>query len=209
MAVISPALGVNQHRALLDLARRGTARAAVGLTEMVGRDIRITALDVSLMKIQHVPGLLNHPEEPVVGIYLGICGEVKGHILLLFSPKEARGLVDMLMGDPPGSSTTIDEMARSALAEVGNLTGAFFLAILEEQTDLNSKPSPPAVMEDMGAAVLDGPLVCLAESSDDALVINTLFTDNDREIEAVFLVMPDMESLKAILGVLEKRWSNN
>jgi chemotaxis protein CheC len=95
------------------------------------------------------------------------------------------------------------------MGEVGNLTGTFFMNALAKMTHFGIRPSPPAVMVDMGAAVLDAPLVLLAQAAEEALVINTLFVDDQRQIEAVFLVMPDLPSLKAILDVLEKRWRSN
>lgn len=199
-------LNDNDYRILKNLAARGVSNAAVGLSEMVGREIRVRTSEVSMLSIDQVSGLLDSPEVTVVGVYLAIGGDVRGHILLLFSPREAMGLVDMLMGLPSGSTTTMGTMERSALGEVGNLTGSFFLNALGEATQLCSQPSPPAVVVDMGAAVLDIPLVSLAQSAEEALVIKTIFQDNERQIKAAFLVMPDLQSLKKILGVLENRW---
>jgi len=127
----------------------------------------------------------------------------------MMSPREAHGLVDMVMSQEEGTTSTLGAMERSALGEVGNLTGTFFLNALAEVTRMNIQPSPPAVMVDMGAAVLDVPLAALAASADEALVIKTIFLDDLRRIEAAFLVMPDMESLRAILEVLEKRWRSS
>ncbi len=206
MIVLSEVLQDSQWRALRDVAARGTTNAAAGLSEMVGRNIRIQTPDVFLVRIAEVANLLAGPGDTVVGIYLAICGDVKGHILLMFSPKEAHGLVDMLMDRPSGTTTSLGAMERSALGEVGNLTGTFFLNALAEVTRLNIQPSPPAVMVDMGAAVLDVPLAALAQSADESLVIKTVFIDDQRRIEAAFLVMPDLPSLQAILEVLEKRW---
>ncbi|MHB1159396.1 MAG: chemotaxis protein CheC [Chloroflexota bacterium] len=206
MITLSEVLQDSHWRALRDMAARGTTNAAAGLSEMVGRNIRIQTPDVSMVKLEDVARLLGGPEETVVGVYLAICGEVKGHILLVFSPQEAQGLVDMLMDQPAGTTVSLGAMERSALGEVGNLTGTFFLNALAEVTRLSIQPSPPAVMVDMGTAVLDVPLAALARSAEESLVIKTLFIDDQRKIEAAFLVMPDLPSLKAILEVLEKRW---
>ncbi|MGE5620290.1 MAG: chemotaxis protein CheC [Sphingomonadaceae bacterium] len=206
MITLSEVLQDGHLRALRDVAARGITNAAAGLSEMVGRNIRIQAPDVFMVRLGAVSSLLRGPEELVVGVYLAMCGEVTGHILLLFSPQEAQGLVDMLMDQPPGTTVSLGAMERSALGEVGNLTGTFFLNALAEMTRLNVQPSPPAVMVDMGQAVLDVPLAALARSAEESLVIKTLFMDDQRTIEAAFLVMPDMPSLEAILEVLGKRW---
>ncbi len=202
----SPAeiLGRQAYESLKTVARIGVSNAAAGLSEMVGRKIEMRTLDVSMMSINQVPQLLSSPEDALVGIYLGIWGDIAGHILLLLSPSEARGMVDMLMDQPAGTTSTLGSMERSALGEVGNLTGSFFLNALAAETHLGGQPSPPAVMVDMGCAILDVPLVALAESSDEVLVLNTVFVENERRISAVFLVMPDVCSLQAILRRLEK-----
>lgn len=206
MITLSEVMQDSQWRALRDVAARGTTNAAAGLSEMVGRNIRIQTPDISMLRLGAVSTLLGGPEEMVVGVYLAICGDVKGHILLMLSPAEAQGLVDMVMDLPRGTTSSLGPMERSALGEVGNLTGSFFLNALAGVTHLGMQPSPPAVIMDMGTAVLDVPLAALAQSADEVLVINTLFMDDQRQIKAIFLVMPDMPSLKAILEVLGKRW---
>jgi len=209
MITLTETLREEHWRILKDVAARGITNAAAGLSEMVGRNIRIQMPSLYMVRLGEVSGLLGRPEDTMVGIYLAIGGDVRGHILLMMSPREAHGLVDMVMSQEEGTTSTLGAMERSALGEVGNLTGTFFLNALAEVTRMNIQPSPPAVMVDMGAAVLDVPLAALAASADEALVIKTIFLDDLRRIEAAFLVMPDMESLRAILEVLEKRWRSS
>lgn len=204
MTSLSEVLSGREYEALRHVAESGVSNSAIGLSQMIGREIDMRALDVSVLRINQVPGLLAGPEDTLVGIYLAIWGDITGHILLLFSLTEATRLVDMLMDQPPGTTTTLGGMERSALGEVGNLTGSFFLNALAEVTKLSGQPSPPAVIVDMGFAILDVPLVALAITSDDVLVIRTAFLENERHIQALFLVMPDVESLQAILRSLGK-----
>ena len=206
MIALSETMQDSQWQALRDVASRGTTNAAAGLSEMVGRNIKIHTPDIFLVRLEEVARLAGGPEKTVVGVYLAIGGDVKGHILLMFAPREALRLVDMVMDQPAGTTKSLGAMERSALGEVGNLTGTFFLNALAEMTRLHIHPSPPAVMVDMGAAVLDVPLTALAETAEESLVIKTIFIDDQRRIEAAFLVMPDMYSLQAILEVLESRW---
>ncbi len=204
MTSLSEVLSDREYEALRSVAESGVSNSATGLSQMIGREIDMRALEVSVLPINQVPGLLAGPEETLVGIYLAILGDIAGHILLLFSLTEATRLVDMLMDQPAGTTTSLGAMERSALGEVGNLTGSFFLNALAEATKLGGQPSPPAVIVDMGFAILDVPLVALAVTSDDVLVIKTAFLEDERHIQALFLVMPDVESLRAILGSLGK-----
>ncbi len=199
-------IGERQWKALREVAAKGAASAAAGLAGMLGRPVAVRLADVTLQPMDSVASVLGGPDEVVAGVYLAMDGDVRGHVLLLLSPPEAMGLVDMLMDVPRGTTSTLGAMERSALGEVGNLTGSYFLNALAEATRLGIQPSPPAVMVDMGAAVLDAPLVLLGQCAEEALVINTQFVDSQRQIDAALLVMPDLPSLKAILEVLERRW---
>lgn len=205
MISLLDAIDVSRRDALGRVIEQAVANAAAGLSEMVGRSIDMRALEVSIMNVDQVPRLLSGPEDIAVGIYLAVGGDVNGHILLLLSPPDAKHLVDMLMDVPDGTTVFLGAMERSALGEVGNLTGSFFLNALAEITSLGAQPSPPAVMVDMGTAILDIPLVALAESSDDVLLISTAFAENERHVDAAFLVMPDVRSLRAILDSLGKK----
>ena len=102
------------------------------------------------------------------------------------------------MGQPPGTTTDLDEMEESAMGEVGNIMGSFFLNALSDATGLMLQPSPPAVMMDMAGAILDVALADILGDSDDALVVETSFSTEDRQIEGTLLVMPSPDLLRVL-----------
>jgi chemotaxis protein CheC len=87
-------------------------------------------------------------------------------------------------------------MEQSALGEVANITGSFFLSALSDATSLFMQPSPPALIMDMIGAALDVPLAELALSAHDALIIDTLFISDESRIKGIFLVLPDTGSTR-------------
>ena len=119
-------------------------------------------------------------------------------MFLLYSPATALALVDLLMGQPPGTTTDLDEMEESALGEVGNIMGSFFLNALSDATGLCLQPSPPAVMMDMAGAILDVALSDIMQESDDALVVETGFSTEDRLVEGMLLVLPSPDLLRVL-----------
>ena len=90
-------------------------------------------------------------------------------------------------------------MEESALGEVGNIMGSFFLNALSDATNSSFLPSPPAVMMDMAGAILDVALADIIQESDHALVVETSFCTEDRQIEGTLLIMPSPDLLRVLL----------
>ncbi|MCL5256782.1 MAG: chemotaxis protein CheC [Chloroflexi bacterium] len=182
----------------------GMESSAKALSEMTGQEIGIKPLYIGFSPLKEVPFLVTNPDTPVVGIYLIAYGEINGHIMLLFPIEYAFQLVDTLMGcwSPEGQQRELGEMETSALGEVGNITGSFFLTHLAEVTGKSVQPSPPAVIMDMAGAILDIVLTDVAQKTDKCLLIETAFQQQDCRIEGLLLAVPDPESLQLICDSL-------
>ncbi len=188
-----------------DLVSQGSVKAVSGLSQMLGQEISVTNLHTRLVPVNETPDIVGGWEKLTLGVYLGVSGSANGHMFLLYSPATARALVDLLLGQPPGTTTELEEMEESAMGEVGNIMGSFFLNALSDATGLMLQPSPPAVMMDMAGAILDVALSDIMQDSDDALVVETSFSTEDRQIEGTLLVMPSPE----LLRVLQERINDN
>ena len=53
--------------------------------------------------------------------------------MLMYNPKMAYGFVDLLMGQPEGTTKALGEIESSALGELGNIMGSSFLNALARQ----------------------------------------------------------------------------
>ncbi len=184
---------------LREAASAGFENAASGLSMMVNREIRVTSPDLRIIPIEQVPGLIGELDETVVAIYLSMIGDASGHILLVLSMDAASELVEMLLGERLPAEMEMGEMMRSALAEVANITSSFFLSSVADLTGLTLQPSPPAVIVDMAGAALDVPLLAVALDMEKVLVIDTWFVDDDHQINGLFLMFPDIPSLRLIV----------
>ena len=140
------------------LVNIGMAHAVSGLSEMVGQELKTTALSSKRVRVKDVSSMFGGPESLVVMIYVGIFGSAIGHLILIHQPQTAFDLVDMLLGAAPGSTQSLGEMELSALGEMGNIIASFFLTALADKTGLDLRPTPPAVMMEMAGAMLDGVL---------------------------------------------------
>jgi chemotaxis protein CheC len=185
------------------LIEAGTTRAIENLSQMIGQEIEVNSFRMQSIPIQDIASLVGGPEVTSVGIYLTVSGGADGHLMLIYDPSIACQFVDLLMMQPPDTTTSLGEMEQSALGEMGNIVGASFLNVLADEMRMNLRPSPPAVMMDMAGALLDVIAADLLLVQDEAFVAETTFRAPDREISGMFFVMPSAGLLKAL-----QEWSN-
>jgi chemotaxis protein CheC len=182
-----------------DLVSLGTRHAMAGLSEMLGEEITVSSFALKRTPVAQLANVVGGAEVDAVGIYLTVTGAANGHLMLIYEPRIAYAFVDLLMGQPANTTTELDDMGRSALGEMGNIIGAFFLNAIADATGLELMPSPPAVMTDMAGALLDVVTADILLRQDDTYVAETTFTTSDREIEGQFMVMPSEELLEVLL----------
>jgi chemotaxis protein CheC len=187
-------------RSLLEvMAREGVNYAAQGFSDMVGQSLAVSQPEVDLVPLAEVPNLLGGPESEAVGIYLRMRGEMSGQIMLVLSYPKALELVDLIMNEPLGTNQALGSLERSALAELGNLTGTFFINAVVASLGFGARPSPPAVMVDMVGAILDIVVATHGGVGQHVLMLKASFLSEGREVQADFWVIPDPATLDAFV----------
>jgi chemotaxis protein CheC len=177
------------------IAREGIRHAAEGFSGMVGEVIATTEPEARLIPISEITALLGGPEQEAVGIYLQTRGELAGQIMLVISYDTALELADLLLGNPAGTTTSLGSMERSALQEVGSLTGSYFLNAISRRTGATTLPTPPAVMVDMLGAIIDILAAVCGGVSDYLLLVKGAFQRGERQLAVNFWMIPDPMAL--------------
>jgi chemotaxis protein CheC len=182
----------------------GLTRATASLSEMVGLEIVAVEPRVRLAPVGEAAAAVGRPDEVVVGVYLAVTGPWNAHVVLLFSPKDACQLVDLLLGQPLGMTQELDEMAESALREVANITGTSFANVLGDRTHALLWTHPPELLIDMAGALVDGVVAQASAGGDRAVLIETRFArpTESATVGGTFLVMPEMDQLDALARAL-------
>ena len=140
---------------------------ARNLTKMVGRPIEINSLDIETVSLNSLDALTDDPEAEAVGIYLLLTDEeLSGEAILILQPDDAMYLVDWLLEERPGTTTKLDTLAYSALSEFGNQTLSSFLNAVADFTGFSLRLSPPTVVVDMLAVILEAVALSAATVQD-------------------------------------------
>jgi chemotaxis protein CheC len=171
------------------MAGKGFANAAQGFSQMIGEKLSVQSPEVTKVKLNSLYDLLGGAENDAVGIYLRFDGELKGQVMMVIPYSQAMEIADMLLERQAGTTTELGQMERSALAEVGNLTGSFFLNAIAEITGISSHPTPPAVMIDIAT---------MGDIGDEVLMFRATFIRGDRSTKTDFWVLPDLLTLKKL-----------
>jgi len=169
----------------------GVNNAVIGLSQMAGQEIKIVELGLKKVLVKDIPVMFGGPEALIIAVYLEISGQSNGHMVVVYRPQVAFDLVDMLLGQPQGTTKELTDMERSTLGEMGNIMGSFFLNYISDSTGNRFQPSPPAVMMDMAGAILDAALANVLAFSETTYIVETVFGTNDRQVSGTFLVIPD------------------
>ncbi len=176
----------------------GIHNAVRGFSGLLGHKLEFHEPKVKVVPLTHIPMIVGGPENEAVGIYLRAEGDFNAQIMMILPLEKALQLVDLLMEQPEGNTTFLGSLERSALGEVGNMTGTFFMNAVANALQREIRPTPPAVMVDMVGAIMDIIVATTGGVSDQVLLIQTCFTDGSRSVLTDFWVIPDAQSLQAL-----------
>jgi chemotaxis protein CheC len=179
------------------IAGTGIHDAAQGFSSLLGHRIDVSEPQVKLVPLLDIPKIVGGVENQAIGIYLRGDGDISVQIMLIIPFNKAFELVDLLLELPYGSTQQLGTLERSALGEVGNLTGTFFLNAMAKITHSTLKPTPPAVIVDMVGAILDIIIATSGGVSDQVMMIQAKFMDGERSVETNFWVIPDISMIQA------------
>ena len=191
---------------------RAMKRAGEAMGSMSGQIIEVQTPILRRCTAAEVLAIAGGPDALVLAVYVGIKGSLSGHSLLLFSPRDAHRLAQILLagllgpGELPmeesGDVLVFDELELSALQEAGNVTISAFLNELGMHLHEPVNPTPPQVLIEMAGAVLDAVLLDLCSEVDQVLAAKTTFSEGGLAIDGTLLVLPRADSLPVLLDAL-------
>jgi chemotaxis protein CheC len=185
-----------QLDALRELANVGSGTASTALATMLGRSVDISVPQAKALPFAEAVDAAGPAEEEMTAIVLGIVGDMNGTVLLLVPPADADAMCRMLGVDPA------DEVALSALGEIGNIVGSSYINALAAMTGMALEPTPPATATDMLGALVSSALAGHAETGDVALLLDSQLTVEGEGCSIAFVLVADRGGVELMLGRL-------
>lgn len=190
-----------QRDALREIGNIGSGHAATALSTLLQRRIDMSVPEVWAISFEKVASVIGQLDSPQAVIYVKVEGEAPGKAVFFFPVASAEIVVQTLFGSKESFNLYEDEMAQSALKEVGNIMVSSFLIALTQFSGIPLQPSVPALAVDMAGAILDAILLEDGSLEDKVLFIDTQLSGIP-QIEGQFIFLPNDGSLKKLLGAL-------
>ncbi|WP_165225230.1 chemotaxis protein CheC [Aquisphaera insulae] len=210
-----PVLTESQCRHLRMIFERGAAAASQALSKWLGEEVSLSISEVEQVDLAEAAGVLGPAEALVAACAMVLSGPLGGQMLLVFEDRAGLALADLLLRQPPGTTTTWGEIERSAAMETTNIVGCAYLNALAahlpgglakgEGGDADELvPSPPTFLHEFAGSLLEFALMDQALELDRVLLVHSAFSAGRRDLSLdwTLLFIPDHASLRALAGAI-------
>jgi len=177
----------------VEFSGSGVSNAIAGLSQTVGRQIKITNLNIKKIMAKDIPDMFGGPKGLIVGVYVSITGYTGDHIMIVYQPDAAFDLIDMILGHPNGFAVQRAVLEQSILAKVSNMMALFFLNHLANTTGPSFHRSTLPAMMGVAGAILISDISDIMANHDYTYVVETTFSSCDRQLTGTFLVVPSLQ----------------
>jgi chemotaxis protein CheC len=201
-----------QRLMLRTIFERGAEGASQALSKWLGAEVRLVVSAVDRVELAAAAEVLGPPEALVAACAMGLSGPLGGRMILAFEDRSGLALVDLLLGQPVGTTTGWGDVERSAAMETTNIVGCAYLNALAAHLPTPGtgdgpaelSPTPPAFFHEFAGSLLEFALMDQAMELDEVLLVRSTFeaTRADLNLDWTLLVIPDRPTLRALESVL-------
>ena len=187
---------------LREVGSIGTGNAATALSQMLGRQVKITMPEVRIMEYNEAIEWIGGPEEITAGVLVKLSGQLSGIMLSVQSLEFVNIVLESMLSMTVKDYSQLAELEGSALIEVGNIMISTFINALSGLAGMNVNLTVPAFTVDMQGAILAVPMAEYGGQSDYIMTIGGNFVCDDKQVPCRLLMSPDLRSLNALLRKL-------
>ena len=191
-----------QLDAFREIGTIGAGNGATALSQLMNRKVGMSVPSIKVLPFAQVPDVVGGAEKLVAGLFTTVEGPAPCNILFLFPIASAKVLAGHLMNCKYLENEGIDDVGKSALAEVVNIVNGAYLNSLASFTSLHFIPSVPALAIDMAGALLDTVLAQIGMAGDHALLMETVFSEIEENVTGHFFLLPEAGSLEKIMEAI-------
>ena len=185
-----------------EISSIGTSHAATALSKLLQREIRISIPEINILGYEETVDRLGYIEELVTATLVRMSNEIDGLMLFVFKMDLANAVLGKLIGMEYQSFEELDELAYSALEEVGNIIICSYVNAFTQLVGVQIDLSVPSSTVNMLGGVLTVPMAEYGYVTDKLMYINAEFIVDGEKLSDGLLMLPDIESLNRILEKL-------
>ena len=187
---------------LREIGSIGTGNAATALSQMIGKEVRITLPEVRIMGYNEAIEWIGGTEQVTAGVLVGMSGQMSGVMLSVQKLGFINLVLEQMLGHPIEDYHQLDELGKSTLVEVGNIMISTFINALSGLSNISVNLTVPAFAVDMQGAILSVPMAAYGGMSDYLMTIGGNFVCEEEQVPCRLLLSPDLGSLNFLLKKL-------
>ncbi len=176
-------------------------KLSAGLASVVRQPVQLNLGHLGQVPLSEISKIIGVAS--LASIYIPLVGDIVGDIFLFVSASEAAILVDLMMGNASGTTTTLGEFEASALKELGNISSGVIISEMANRLHLSIMLTVPNYTDDYAGAVIDQVIISYAETGSDAYAIHLPFTVEGHVVSGFFLILFDKPGLDTILSKIQ------
>ncbi len=161
---MQPVLTDAHCRLLRMIFDRGAEAASLALSKWLGAEVRLTISEVDLVELDRAAELLGPPDALVAACAMGLTGQLTGSILLVFEDRSGLALVDLLLHQPIGTTTSWGDLEQSAAKETTNIVGCAYVNALAAHLPGAARPMPTSWSPRHRRSCTSSPAACSSSS---------------------------------------------
>ena len=138
-------------------------------------------------------------EDIVAAALVKMEGDIEGLMLFLFDLELANTILGRLLGKTWESFLEMDEMAKSALVEVGNIIICSYINSFSQLIHVDISLSVPSSTINMLGGILMVPIAEYGYETDKLMYCNADFVIEGKKFSDWLLMLPDIQSLNTIM----------
>ena len=151
---------------LREIGSIGTGNAATALSQILGREVRITLPEVRIMGYNEAIEWIGGPEAVTAGVLVKMGGQMNGIMLSVQKIDFVNLVLDSMLGKTVESYDQLGELEQSALIEIGNIMISTFINAFSGLCGISINLTVPAFAMDMQGAILTVPMAEYGGMSD-------------------------------------------
>ncbi|MCX5708269.1 MAG: chemotaxis protein CheC [Candidatus Omnitrophica bacterium] len=129
--------------ALREVGSIGAGNASTALSQFINQKVEMAPPEVTTLTASDIPSFVSKGFPIITMVVIEVEGDIGGYIFFIFDEKNAVMMIDLLMGQEPGSTSLLSEIGVSALKEVSNVMSGSYLQVLGDMINLTLTMTPP------------------------------------------------------------------
>ena len=195
-------LNLQELDVMKEIGSIGTGHAATALSKLLQREVRITIPKVQILDFDGAVKRIGKEEEIIGATLVQMSGDLDGLMLFLYDKRFARKMLKKLLQTEYKDFDAMDDMAFSALKEVGNIIICSYINAFSQLVHVDLHLSVPSSTVNMLGGILTVPMAEFGYESNKLMYSNADFLMDGKSLPSWLLMLPDIHSLNTILEKL-------